>query len=1329
MKIEINRRIITIFLSLVFTSVNSQTREEVFEKEPEVYIKSSFFNPDGVNILPNVLIQDRDGFLWIGTSDGLYKYDGQKSLRIPSSLDIPDALEGKNIIGLHQDKQGKFWIGTNENCLQRYNPSLDEFTSYKKMIVGLNPQSKYHQFFTFLESDDDRLYMSGPAGTFYFDYKKDSLFYFSQVQCPELLHGTKENLWALAAKSIVKFNARTGEVVSELPFNHYHKFSNGPNVSMRNKDEIYIGNKNKIMLYNLNSDAVTEVQDFGDEFIVNLVADSNYVYLLTNKAGLYKAVKQVGNFDLVTRSDDLQIVWSRNRRDAIYTKNGELLFQFENGRLAIVCFSRGFQTYQIKRLRPAYAREAHYFLDDGQMHYFSYRGLIPILTDSSTWRTPDFGFTVNPDWKSGLEFYYQEDNNSRWFSYHHKKDNGYGLYVVEAQSNMPRLILKDSTTKHSNIFHIGPNQNGGVIVGVNPLQLLSFENATEPPELLYTDTSRAVICNSLIIDHLSRIWIPTFAGGIIQIDPSGNSTIFSQESNEHTLSSNRVECVFQDSDNRIWVGTANGLCLFNEHLNSFKTFNKKHGFPEQVIKSIEEDDFNRLWLSTSNYIVRFDPASLQVNTYSEVDGVRMGIFRGRKSLKDKNGKILFGQAGAFTIVDPEQADVQSKTEKLIFTELKLFNQTVVPGDSFDILHSALNVQRDFTLNHRQNNIAFQFSQPAYKNERLYRFSYRLKGQSDQWRDIGNNKEITFTNLDPGSYTLDLRSAYGSGSWIEEPNKVYFTVNPPWYWSLWSKIAYALAALFAGYGLFKFLLQRQREQQETLQLRQLDELKTKLYTNVTHEFRSPLTVILGMSDRIKDHFDMADEVRFEEGRYLIRRNGKRLLSLVDQMLELGKLDAGFGKNIMIQVDVIQFINYMVESFHSLASDKGIQFVSRHTIGSLVMDTDEDALQKILTNLLSNAIKFSKINEEILISTKSTDGHLEIEIQDFGEGIPAEDLPHIFDRFYKVDEQRRVGTGVGLALTRELVRKLNGEIHVESQENQGSCFIISLPITNQAPLSENSLQLQSPSIETGLKMNITAGDADQPLVLLIEDNEEVAHYIAQCLENDYSLLYAKNGQEGIDQALEQIPDFIISDVMMPLRSGFEVTNELKNDIRTSHIPIILLTAKASSQSRIEGLKMGADAYLTKPFDKEELLVRMEQLIALRLQLRNKYLNQDVDSEDEVAISASKEDEFIKELRHIINTNLLSDLSVSMLCQKIGMSRSQLHRKLTALTGLTTTQFIRSVRFQVAKDLLRDPSLTIAEVAYETGFKTPSYFSRMFAKEVGISPSEFRDSNIRN
>ena len=539
-------------------------------------------------------------------------------------------------------------------------------------------------------------------------------------------------------------------------------------------------------------------------------------------------------------------------------------------------------------------------------------------------------------------------------------------------------------------------------------------------------------------------------------------------------------------------------------------------------------------------------------------------------------------------------------------------------------------------------------------------------------------------------------------------------------------------------------EQEKEHLEAMRLKELDQFKTKFYTNITHEFRTPLTVIMGISEQIASAKWMS-KLNQKEHRFLsnsinlIGRNSQNLLRLINQLLDLSKLNNNKWHLEWIQGDIVSYLQYLTESFYSAAQEKEIRLICYAEEEELIMDFDEIKLQQIIYNLLSNALKFTPKMGKIVLHIRQVvqegQDYLQLKVKDTGQGISAQQLPHIFEQFFQAEDSKQRnygGTGVGLSLTKELVELMGGSIQVKSQINKGTEFTILLPIQRNAdkkllfsePTSSEWIikptaeKINQPVVHTSSINNFRE---DARVVLVIEDNRDVIAYIEGILTPHYQLEFAYNGKEGIEKALEIIPDLIISDVMMPEKDGFEVCETLKLDERSSHIPIILLTAKATYQDRLRGLQHGADAYLNKPFNKTELLIRLEKLIALRQQIQ-KRLSALLNTDKTINNINTIDGQFLKKIQKIVESRLNDvDLGVNDLGQKVRLSRTQVYRKLKALTGKTPSQFIRSIRLQKALKLLKTTDLNVSEVAYEVGFTDPNYFSKVFKEAFGELPSE--------
>ncbi len=553
------------------------------------------------------------------------------------------------------------------------------------------------------------------------------------------------------------------------------------------------------------------------------------------------------------------------------------------------------------------------------------------------------------------------------------------------------------------------------------------------------------------------------------------------------------------------------------------------------------------------------------------------------------------------------------------------------------------------------------------------------------------------------------------------NKLFFIVNLTW------QAGYTLLIIINNINQKKLLWEL--KQAEATRLRELDETKTKLLTNITHEFRTPLTIILGMAKLIKEK----PEEWLKKGTEKITRNGLALLHLVNDMLDLARLEAGAMPVNCLQQDIISQLRYLTGSFSSIAMVKNIGLRFKPHTGEFIMDFDADKLMQIVSNLLSNALKFTPENGIVELSTENDPNNhsFSILVKDNGPGIPAEHLPLIFDRFYRIENpqlQSQSGSGLGLALTRELIKLMNGSVRAESEPGVGTQFIISLPVTNTAPLKEITSESEfagNPDEPARKLAGIPIHENENsPVLLIVEDNKDLTEYLEETLTADYRVLLAENGKSGLEKAVEIIPDIIISDVMMPVMDGIAMLEALKKDIRTSHIPVIMLTAKADITSKLTGLEKGAEEYLAKPFNEKELRIRLRNLIDMRERMQQHFASMNPDQRHLQDKSLLIENEFILKVRSHMEENIASEeFGIQHLCHSVAMSRAQLYRKFKALTGKSVFEYLRILRLHRAKELLLTSGLNVTQVCFDVGFNNLSHFSRIFTEEFGKKPSDFR------
>ncbi len=850
-----------------------------------------------------------------------------------------------------------------------------------------------------------------------------------------------------------------------------------------------------------------------------------------------------------------------------------------------------------------------------------------------------------------------------------------------------------------------------------------------------------------------NLWI-SHKGRLLQYAPPDKKQTWFDPT-DWGLPVNRILAIEEDRDGMIWLATDIGLVRFNPGVESGQTparlYTTKDGLPNNFICGMLAEGDSCLWLSTNHGLSRFHIAGESFVNFFEEDGLTHNEFNRRSYFKAGDGRMYFGGLRGINAFYPDQLmNNLRRGNEAAKVVLSSFEFTDERQDTVIRIYDFA-VAPEIHLYHWQRSFTFEFAFTDFHNPLEVAYSYQMEGYENAWSTPSKFNFTRFSSLPPGKYVFRVKARDSHGMWRQNELAVRVVVHPPWWAAWWAYLIYA--AVFGGllYFIRKSEINRQTlktdlalEKLEADKLKELDSFKTRLYTNLTHEFRTPLTVILGMNDQIKN-----DPGKYlSQGTRLIETNGKNLLNLINQLLDLSKLENKSFRLKPEHGDIVPYLRYVTESFQTFANSKNLSLRFLTTLESLEVDFDPEQIKQVMTNLISNALKFTPSGGEVKVRL-SVDGErpigdtpstvhrppsIVISVSDTGIGIPEKDLPHVFDRFYQVDSsptRQNEGTGIGLAHTLELVKLMGGMISVESKPGKGTTFTVNLPaalareeeVVETFVLPPEVPEPLVPSPEPGITGD-PALDSDGKKLLIIEDNPDVVIYLRTCLEELYRLDVAYNGKIGIEKALETIPDLIISDVMMPEKDGFEVCDTLKNDERTSHIPIILLTAKVDAASRIAGLRRGADAYLAKPFDKEELLVQLENLAEIRRRLRERYAggaSEPGSPQPGHPAVFELEDAFIQKVRQIVEVHFSDeDFGLPRLCLKIGMSRSQLFRKMKALIDVSPSDFIRNHRLNEARRLLESTDLNVSEVAWKVGYKYLSHFSNSYQEFFGEPPS---------
>lgn len=1329
-------------------------------------------NENGLaSLMTTAVHKDNQGILWIGTSYGLNRYDGYQFQLFTKE---ENGLQFNNSIReIKEDEQGKLWL-------------------YYQAYINPIPQRKGLYGIDIFDP------VTKEAMSFDAYFGDKAPFKAKDVSFARITDGQKRQWFSTKQGSLFLYE----KGVFKKIFEQKNTFIQCVTVDERaGKQEIWLGTNNKLLLINFQGEILEETRLEHPIYGIWLGTKEN-IYLTTTQRtleevrgqGVYhnrllfwskskhqalmpfllkrdgKALKIIeDNFYFVHQDQKNNWYIDLKGELHIFNPQGEWLYNYEN-------FDKSLQINFI-----------HYFEENNHLWLTSPIGLFKLSVKTNPFNviynratyTDCRGITEDEEgniyfldngiykWNPKSQQKIQltntgthallHDDNSLWAGLHHKNKMGYELDLAtntsiiyrDSITSTPYTLLK---TKSIHQYLVGLKK-GLCYIDVKEKKILPFEQYNEF-DLLKTS----------VIHHLYQneqgIWIASQEGIFLMSEQTGIIRHFSTASGD--LPFNNIWHLHEDRDGVFWLGTkGKGLIKWmpniNEQQYKWKQWTMKEGLSNNYIYAVYEDDYQRLWLPSDKGLMCMDKVTANIRSFSTSEGLPHHEFNYTAHYQAKDGTLYFGGLGGIISFHPKHfQNLFNNNIPLALTGVYLWEE------------GADRITDKTTVSQQTNNIhiapsekflEIHFSLLDYADTDLHYYAYKIEGYSDKWNYLKENY-LRIPALPYGNYRLKIKGQNIQKGWSDNEMNIKLQVLKPFYlkwWFILSLLLLLLVLIIVGINWrFKqlqkdrkrldqevrkrtFTIQKQAEAlaMQAESLKKLDKTKTRFFSNITHEFRTPLTLIIGPIEQLL----LAEPSKAIISQRLkgVLRNAHQLLSLINQMLDLAKLEDGRMKIEVTYGDIVQHTSVLVQDFEPLAKQKKQQLVFDTELRHWKTYFDDKKWDKIVYNLLSNAMKFTPTEGDIKVSLVRKNGvereMIVLAVEDTGIGLSEEQLSHIFDRFYQGDDsitRREEGTGIGLALVKELIELQGGKIAVSSVLGKGTSFVVELPIladeTAKPPAHKAAYQapmINMPVSTINLSSNSVTDNKDKLILLIIEDNAEIRAYIRYCLDEEkYHIVEAGNGEEGMEKAQAIIPDLIISDVMMPKKDGFEVVKEIRAALSTSHIPIILLTARASLESRLEGIRRGADVYLTKPFSTEELVLRIQKLIEIRQILQQRYQQQIPSSEKSIEEKFQKEDQFITELRAYIFEHILTDnLNGDKIGQHFGMSRGHLHRKIKALTNQSTSEFIRSVRLNRALELLKEKKLNISEITYQTGFSSPSHFTRVFKKAYGKTPSKIQ------
>lgn len=1323
----------------------------------------------------NTILQDKQGLVWFGTSDGLNKFDGTNFTVYTHDSNDSTSIPSNDITALLEDRTGRLWVGTSGGGLAFYDPKQNTFKSF--VGDGIPNRTVEFHVVALYEDQIGNIWVGTFGGYRIINTKT---FKVTNIGINVLMgNGSSVLSFAQGSKNKMWIGTNVGLLGVDLKTNVTEKFIHDPadpNSLNDNCIRTMVKDSQGRLYFGTNK-GLNMVLNDGKQFKAFFRPDDK---LLTDDIIYAASLGKDGKLWLGTE-DGVSIFDTRTQTFSNIRPNRRRAFGLSHKSVRSICMAKSgiiwLGTFQggVNKLDPNLAlfnlkrsspfdpkglsspvvtsfieyKKGKIFVgtDGGGLHIFDRSsGMFEHLEIKSK-----IDFSGNPLSILALEL---DARGQLWIGTYQN-----GLFVYNPNTRSYKQFLAggaQSDLSQNDVFFIKEDSKGLLWVGTNGNGVNVFNPNTNTFTRYGTHTLLPMLLpsngfmRSISEDRNADVWLASNGTGIAKFQrKTGKFKVYNKANSG--LSNDVVLSLFHDSKGNLWAGTnGGGLNLFNGSTGKFSNFNEKNGLANGIVYKILEGNDGLIWLSTDKGISSFNPLTQKIKNFGRPNGVQDSPFVLGSGISTSDGELYFGGQDGFNYFVPTTLPTNVVLPSVLLTELKIANTVVSPGKGSPIAEQ-IGLAKEINLNYGQN-FSISYTALNYTAPQQNHYAYRLVGLEEDWNYVGGEKTAYYTNLDPGDYVFQVRSSNNEGIWSKEITSVAVHVHPPFYRTTYAYAFYIIFVLALLFGLRQRGIQRIKRQlaieqdkinaeERILQQRReaerahaLDIQKIKFLTNLSHEFRTPISLILAPVDKllsVKQEQPVTSQVK------MIRRNARRLLNLVNQLLDFRKMEEQELKLNLNDGDLVAFISEAAEAFQDLSDRKKISLKVESDTENLYTFFDQDKMERIVFNLLSNAFKFTKEGGEICLRMSLQKVHnqprslFKIAISDTGIGIAQESKLKVFNRFFmdnNVSSILNQGSGIGLSIVKEFVELHGGEILVESELGQGTTFFVTLPVEviseERTPSAQEGEYVIHPLPEAKHE------GANEPLisegkiatVLLVEDNDEFRFYLKDSLQPFFHIIEAINGKEGWQKTLSGHPQLVVSDISMPEMNGIELSQKIKSDKRTSHIPVILLTAISGEDDQVKGLKSGANDYLTKPFNFDILHAKIDNLLMYNRSVKNAYSKQVQVQPKEIEIESSEVKLLNKIVQYIDEKLNNPELSVEELSKHVGMSRGSLYHKLLEITGLTPIEYIRSVKLDRAVELLEKSDYNVAQIAYMTGFGTPSYFSRLFKTQFNMLPSEY-------
>jgi len=1274
--------------------------------------------------------------MWFGSRNKLNRFDGI-SIKV---FDVNDPIQKKsnnNIAALLEDANKQLWVGTDKG-IYIFDPITELFRFFSiKTKNGI----QINDWVSDIRSDlDNNIWIVIPnQGLFLYHFNKKKLEHFNLGSNLIPDQGNPECM-CIEKNGTIWIGTNGGGVY------HYNK--------SKNTFTQYLGNTNGSTLKGQN---IYTMCDYGEELVIG-VHEGKLLKLNKRKNTLTDVEAPEVNYKIIR---DVQFI---NEKLWVGTQFGLFIVDEKNKTVSNIheeitnphslgdnIVEKIYEDKEGGVWVSSYFGGVSYLPNQG-MHFEKYSPTLEAGTISSKrisvlkesengniWvGTEDGGLNIlDPTTKTFIQHAKKLGNpayNMKILSIFLERDKalvGYfknGIDIIHLPDyNKSHLTGKQMGLAEASPFALCEDRYGNIWLGsgwgvfVCNNDKLKFERVKELGWLYVYD---------ILEDSEGYIWVASMGNGVFKYDPitKGIKHFTSKLEDPNSLSSNSVSSITETANGTLWFATdRGGICRYNKEKDNFTSISIANGLPDDVAYKILEDKFNNLWFGTNKGLVRFNPETKKIRVFTQNDGLLGNQFNYKSALATKSGKLYFGGYDGLIAFDPYKFNENKYVPPVYITKLSIYNKEPIIGDKNSPLTKSIIHTDKITLNYNQSNIGFDFVALSFTAPKSNKYAYKMDNLDKEWTYTTQNHSVSYSKLPPGNFIFRVKGTNNDGLWNDKETTLEIVILPPWWQSKPALFIYFILIVLSLYYFLRW--NNSKHERNNLEKQKLFEAekekefysaKVEFFTDIAHEIRTPLTLINGPLESLKEmNIDNKD---ITKNLHIMEENTNHLLSLINQLLDFRKIDSNKFMLKLKDCNINQILEDMYSRFDLMYEQKKkkIELKTPETI--LNATVDKDGLSKILNNLFVNAMKYSK--EKIIIELYALENQFFcIKISNDGDLIPKEESEKIFDPFYQLDKNRNVAasTGIGLSLARSLAQLHNGFLYLDTSVKDMNCFILELPLTQEIQPLKNDKDLKTENyFVENIELHLEKGNI--PTLLILEDNIDMLSFIADKLKANFIIEKATNGIEGLKILAAKNIDIILSDVMMPEMDGYQFCSQVKNNVEYSHIPIVLLTAKNDLESKIQGLTLGADAYIEKPFSFGHLLTQLNTLISNRMREREAFMQKPFLPIQQIGMNKADE-EFIERIVETINENITdANFNVEKLSELTFMSRSSLHRKITALSDLTPTDFIRLIRLKKAAEIIQEGKYRVGEVCYLVGINSSSYFIKLFQKQFGMTPKEF-------